>query len=327
MGNTERPAERRNTRAKAGPAASSNGVERNGRPAGSPIGPLGVVDLAGALELSASASWNQNEADWRLMLTLGRGWGIRALDDSGCERLAASVIALPYGNEFAWVSMVIVLPAFRGRGYASQLLDHALGELAWRGIAAILDATPDGHPIYVEKGFVDTWGFRRYRREARAVAAAPAGRTTGSGTRDAGIRPLRDADWPSILTIDRPAFGADREALLRSLAARLPRATHVAERGGRITGFVFARDGREASHVGPLLAADEGTAHELLDAALSTLGGPVYLDLTDRHACLLPWLQSRGFAFQRPFTRMVRGLPTAPGDPTRIVLVAGPELG
>jgi ribosomal protein S18 acetylase RimI-like enzyme len=327
MENTEKPAERRKRRARGEPAEAPDGAPRNGPPAGGPIGPLGVADLAGALELSASASWNQNEADWRLMLTLGRGWGIRAPDDSGRERLAASVIALPYGDEFAWVSMVIVLPSFRGRGYASLLLDHALGELAWRGIAAILDATPDGHPIYVEKGFVDTWGFRRYRRAAPAIARASAERSAATVTRAAAIRPLRDDDWPSILAIDRPAFGADREALLRSLAARLPRGAHVAESGGRIAGFVFARDGREASHVGPLLAPDEATAHWLLDAALAALGGPVYLDLTDHHARLLPWLQSRGFAFQRPFTRMVRGLPTAPGDPTRIVLVAGPELG
>lgn len=327
MGSTEKPAERRSRRAKAGPAANHDGPAGNGSASGAPIGPLGVADLAGALELSASASWNQNEADWRLMLTLGRGWGIRARDDGGRERLAASVVALPYGNEFAWVSMVIVLPAFRGRGYASQLLEHALGELAWRGIAAILDATPDGHPIYVEKGFVDTWGFRRYRREARKVAGARAKGITGTGARPSVIRPLRDTDWPSVLSIDRPAFGADREALLRSLAARLPRCAHVAERDDRISGFVFARDGREASHVGPLLAPDEATAHDLLDVVLSALDGPVYLDLTDRHAGLLPWLQSRGFAFQRPFTRMVRGLPTAPGDPTRIVLVAGPELG
>ena len=70
--------------------------------------------------------------------------GIRAADASGSERLVASTVALPYGDEFAWVSMVLVLPEFRGRGYASLLLRHALGELAWRGIAAILDATPAG---------------------------------------------------------------------------------------------------------------------------------------------------------------------------------------
>jgi len=53
----------------------------------------------------------------------------------------------------------------------------------------------------------------------------------------------------------------------------------------------------------------------------------VYADLLDRHGELLPWLQQRGFVFQRPFTRMVHGSDAAPGDPTLIVLVAGPELG
>jgi len=284
------------------------------------IARLAVADLADAVALSASASWNQNEADWRLMLTLGRAWGIRAADASGNERLAASVATLPYGSEFAWVSMVLVLPGFRGRGYATRLLAHALDELAWRGIAAILDATPDGRPIYLPLGFVDCWGFSRYWREASA-------RPKPGPVETVAVRPLRDTDWPAILGIDRPAFGADREALLRSLAARLPRAAHVAEHDGRITGFVFGRDGREASQLGPLLAPDTATARALLEAALCTIDGPVYLDLADRHADLLDWLQSRGFAFQRPFTRMIRGLPKAPGDPTPIVLVAGPELG
>ncbi|MFO1299626.1 MAG: GNAT family N-acetyltransferase [Burkholderiaceae bacterium] len=292
--------------------------------------PLGVADLADAIALSASASWNQNEADWRLMLTLGRAWGIRAPDAQGRERVAASVVALPYGSEFAWVSMVLVLPEFRGRGYASRLLAHALNELAWRGIAAILDATPAGHPIYVPMGFVDSWEFRRYRREATAPtepARHAPGERIDADARGLDVRPLRDADWPSILGIDRPAFGADREALLRSLAARLPSAAHVAERNGRIVGFVLGRDGREATQIGPLLASDSATTRALLDAALAAVEGPVYLDLADRYAELVPWLQSRGFACQRPFTRMLRGLKAAPGDPSRIVLVAGPELG
>ncbi|MCO5107363.1 MAG: GNAT family N-acetyltransferase [Burkholderiaceae bacterium] len=329
MGSTEDRRERRARRAVVGPA---NGTGAPGQPDATPIVPLSVADLAGAIELSASASWNQNEADWRLMLTLGRAWGIRATDAAGRERLAASVVALPYGSEFAWVSMVLVLPEFRGRGYASRLLAHALNELAWRGIGAILDATPAGHPIYVPLGFVDSWGFRRYRREAPAPApAAPppaaAARASGREAPAAAVRAPGDADWPAILGIDRPAFGADREALLRSLAARLPRAAHVAERGGRLVGFVFGRDGREATQIGPLVASDLATAGALLEAALSSVSGPVYLDLADRFAELVPWLQARGFAYQRPFTRMVRGLKTAPGDPSRIILVAGPELG
>ena len=62
---------------------------------------LGPQHLAGCLALSRAANWNQNEADWRLMLALGRGWGItlEAEDATGPAReevLAASVAVIPY---------------------------------------------------------------------------------------------------------------------------------------------------------------------------------------------------------------------------------------
>ncbi len=282
------------------------------------IEPLGVEELPGALALSLSANWNQNEADWRTMLALGRGYGIRAAGDDGRAQLAASTVVLPYGKDFAWVSMVLVLPAFRRRGYASLLLRHALGELRRQGRAAVLDATPAGHEVYVQEGFADTWGFARYRREARAPDdAAPSGAT----------RPLRDSDWPMIEALDAPAFGASRVALLGALAQRLPAAARVAEKEGRVIGFVLGRDGREASQIGPLVAADDAVARQLLADVLSTQPGALYLDLLDRRKALLPWLQAQGFAFQRPFTRMVHGRTDAPGDATPIVLAAGPELG
>ena len=284
---------------------------------GPSIKPLGFDDLPGALALSLSAQWNQNEADWRSMLTLGRGYGIRAAADDGVTRLAASVIVLPYGEHFAWVSMVLVLPAFRRRGYASLLLRHALAELSAQGRAAVLDATPAGHAVYQQEGFGDTWGFARYRREARSDGAALSG----------GSRPLRDGDWPAIEALDAPAFGASRTALLRALGQRLPAAARVAEEGGRVVGFVLGRDGREATQIGPLIAADDAVAKQLLSDVLQAQPGPLYLDLLDRRKALLPWLQAQGFQFQRPFTRMVHGRRDAPGDAATIVLAAGPELG
>ncbi len=224
-------------------------------------------------------------------------------------------------NAFAWVSMVLVLPEFRRRGYASQLLRHALAQLKSRGIAAVLDATPAGHAVYQQEGFRDTWGFARYRREARAAPEAPETRE-GPAT-----RPLLDSDWPAIAGLDAPAFGADRTPLLRSLAARLPVAARIVEQNGRLRGFIFGRNGREAFQIGPLLAQDDATAQSLIGAAFAALSGPVYADLLDRRKTLLPWLKQQGFEFQRPFTRMVHGAPDAPGDNADIVLVAGPELG
>lgn len=287
-----------------------------------PLRPLGDADLPGALALSASAHWNQNEADWRMMLSLGQGWGIRAHGADAQEQLAASIVVLPYGAGFAWVSMVLVLPEFRRLGLASRLLRHALGLLASQGRAGLLDATPAGHAVYLQEGFRDTWGFARYRREGGPGAPLPpSGRTT---------RLLQDSDWAAIEALDTPAFGASRLELLRALAQRLPVAARVVEAGGRLRGCVFGRDGREATQIGPLVADDDATAKSLMSDVLLACPGPVYIDLLDRRQALLPWLQLQGFAFQRPFFRMLHGGPgatVAPGDSETVVLVAGPELG
>jgi len=273
---------------------------------------LDARHLAGCLELSRSAHWNQNEADWRLMLGIGHGWGVMLADGT----LAASTLVLPYGS-FAWVSMVLVLPSQRRKGHATRLLRRALEALGRRGLTPILDATPAGRAVYVQEGFHDTWGFRRL--QLRALRAAP--------ERPAGVRALRADDWPGLLELDGRAFGASREPLLRALAARLPEAALVFDRGGGVEGYLLGRDGREASQLGPLVARDSGAARALLAAALAAVGPPLYLDLVDREPGLTAWLESLGFAFQRPFTRMVHGAADAPGEAALVFCPAGPELG
>lgn len=274
---------------------------------------LGPEYLARALALSKSANWNQNEADWRLMLELGHGWGLSLADGT----LAASTLVLPYGD-FAWVSMVLVLPECRRRGYASKLLGTAIADLRRRGLTPVLDATPAGRLVYAQEGFRDTWGFKRF-----ALAAAP----RLSSEHGASVRPLQDVDWPAILELDLKAFGASRERLLRALAKRLPQAALVAERAGRLDGFLFGRDGLEANQLGPLVASDSGAARALIASALATVAPPIYIDMVDRDPVIIAWAESLGFSAQRPFGRMVLDRQRAPGDAHCVALVAGPELG
>ena len=278
---------------------------------------LGEQHLAGAMALSRAANWNQNEADWRMMLRLGRGFGLTAADGS----LVASIVVLPYGTGFAWMSMVLVSPKHRRLGYASRMLRRALAYLQSRGLVAVLDATPAGHEVYVQEGLRDTWSFKRHS----LGNARPA-----SGWRDASglkLRKLADGDWPQILGLDLPAFGASREPLLRALAARLPEAALVAERGEKICAYLLGRDGREARQLGPLVAQDLPAAQALLAHALERVPAPLYIDIVDRHAGLHNWALLQGFVVQRPFTRMVHGPERAPGNNETVMLVAGPELG
>jgi len=277
--------------------------------------PLGPQDLPGCLELSKAAHWNQNAADWRLMLEIGRGYGLSLADGT----LAASTVTLPYGEHFAWISMVLVLPDHRRMGYATRLLRRALADLQAERRAAVLDATPAGREVYAQEGFGGTWGFQRY--EVRAL------RDTAESVAGVRVRPLAAADWQHVLALDVQAFGASRETLLRALAGRLPASALVAERGGEFVGFLLGRDGREAAQLGPLVARDADTAKALLDAALARVAPPLYLDVVDREAGLRVWLESRGFQFQRPFTRMVHGADRAPGYDALVFCPTGAELG
>ncbi|MBL8345768.1 MAG: GNAT family N-acetyltransferase [Rubrivivax sp.] len=283
------------------------------------------------MALSTSAHWNQTEADWQTMLGLGRGWGwgLRAPGERGPDTLVASTLVLPYETRFAWISMVLVLPKHRGRGHARRLLGLALDDLGSRGLLPLLDATPAGRPVYLKHGFVDAWGFERWRRKANA------GALPGDAVAPPRVRPLREADWPAIGALDAPAFGASRLPLLRALARRLPGAAWVMEGERALRGFVFGRDGRTALQLGPLVADDDGAGIALLSAALGALqrsgaanGRDLIVDLRSGREPLAAWLRERGFAPERPFTRMVHGAQEkAPGDARRVCLVAGPELG
>ena len=240
------------------------------------------------------------------MLEIGHGWGVSLADGT----LIASTLVLPYGR-FAWISMVLVHPEHRRQGHASRLLRVALGDLRTKGVTGVLDATPAGREVYRQEGFRDTWTFKRFKSGTDHVFRRPpvkGGANEVSGGFD--------------FALDREAFGADRTSLLRALQERLPQAALALPNG-----FVLGRDGREANQIGPLVARDEATALALLEQALSAVAAPVYVDAVDHAPKLQQWLQAHGFAFQRPFTRMVHGGERAPGNERLVYLVAGPELG
>lgn len=147
------------------------------------------------------------------------------------------------------------------------------------------------------------------------------------GDGETTVRPIASTDWAALCAYDAQAFGADRSTLLQRLRGRLPKAELIAERRGRIAGFMLGRNGRSASQVGPIVAEDDAAARMLLAAALTALEGPIYLDLADAKADVRAFLAQCGFTSQRPLTRMVLRQASGFDDPVRTFAVAGPELG
>lgn len=267
--------------------------------------------------LVREARWNQVAADWHVFLAHGRVYALV----TAAGRIVATTATLPYGGRFAWISMVLVAGEYRRRGLATQLMHRAMDELAAARLVPVLDATPDGRAVYRRLGFTDSWGFARLIRRERQSAppfAAPAGVT---------IRPVTDADWPKLCIYDAAAFGAERGAVLAGLRGRLPSTQLVAARAGAIAGFLLGRDGMLAGQLCPLIADDDAIACALLARALDALDGPLFIDLADDKTTVRSFLETRGFAAVRPFTRMLYGTLPRFDDPARTFAVVGPEFG
>jgi GNAT superfamily N-acetyltransferase len=279
-----------------------------------PIRPLAPADLDAVLGLVAESGWNQVAADWRIFMDCGAAF---VATDAG--RAIASAATLPF-QRFGWISMVLVAGSHRRQGIATRLLEHCVEQLRGKGFIPALDATPAGRSVYQPLGFRDGWAITRWRRNGPPVASDPA-------RSDATVRPMRESDWPQVEALDAPAFGAPRRELLRNLFGRSAGFACVAERQGCVTGFLLGRDGRLASQIGPVVAADHETAWALLADALQRIPGPVLLDALDLHEELRARLPAAGFAVERGYIRMALDAHPAFGDPATLFAIAGPELG
>jgi GNAT superfamily N-acetyltransferase len=279
----------------------------------SEIGRLTPDELPDAEALVAEAGWNQVGADWRIFLDLGTVYAVRA-----DGRVIATAATLPY-RQCAWISMVLVAGRHRRRGLATRLLNRCIAEVTALGLVPVLDATPAGRTVYAPLGFREAWGFARLASQRRTIPLPEVGAVT--------VQPITDEVWPTLCAEDAAVFGADRSAVLERLRGRLPAANLFAQRAGRVTGMLLGRNGRTASHLGPLTAADDATAQALLAQSLSRIEGSVYIDLADTKSEVRSWLEASGFSSQRPFTRMLLGRDKSFDDLRRTYAVIGPEFG
>ena len=248
-----------------------------------------------ALLLSDEAGWNQTADDWKFFFRYGKVLGV-----ADGDHLVATAAALPYGNDFGWVSMVLVTSAWRRRGLATHLVRECTALLRSAGRAALLDAAPSASAIYEGLGY---------------VSLTTMGRWEGHGYGEPAQTMTFDFQF------DRDAFGADRRLLLQNLMARPGSTSFRAP-----TGFAILRQGRKTSQIGPVVAGP-GEGIPLLERAVAAASGPVVIDVLEAGNALLPRLRALGFRQLRTFQRMALGIPQLCGNPSRLLAAAGPEFG
>jgi len=266
---------------------------------------LGPDDARAGLALSTEAQWNQNEADWRFFLTAGEVFGAR--DNDGL--LIASAALLPYASGNAWISMVLVTENWRRRGLATKLVDACLAEAAKQGLTTWLDATPAGAAVYGPLGFAPTLQLRRLRlgKAISAKAEAPPS--------------LSHCDLGKFIAHDGGAMGFDRGALLGELSGRS--GSRLWSGDGAVA---LVRDGRNARHIGPVLAEGPEQALAMVNEIVRSETATFLIDAVFEQEEFLKGLTGRGWSIERPFQRMRFGKAAAQAAGLPFA-VAGPEYG
>jgi GNAT superfamily N-acetyltransferase len=277
-----------------------------------------LADIPAGLLLCRASRWNQTERDWQHFLTAAPH-GALVAEENGV--VIGTVATLPYGP-FAWISMVLVDPNARGKGVGTRLLERGL-TLVPQDVTARLDATPAGEVLYRQLGFAGEYRLARWFLDQRRIPQS------ARRPRAGGARPLERDDWTAIREMDRLAFGASRLNLLERLARDAPEYAWVLEqKAGGLRGFLFGRHGHVREHLGPLIADGHGSARELLETCVASQPDrAIFIDVPDDQAAWTDALARAGFARERPFLRMYRGRLTAPGNPSQIFAISGPEFG
>jgi GNAT superfamily N-acetyltransferase len=237
-------------------------------------------DIPAAMRLKEAAGWNQTPADWRNVMVLAPD-GCFGMDCDGALR--ATTTAVCYGPELAWIGMVLTDTAFRGRGLARRLMEHALEYLRTREVQWVkLDATDMGHALYERLGFRDESVIERWMRPPGVV-------------RPTDVRP---AVFELDEVLDRRAFGADRAELLRLLAG-IESASIAGE------GFAMGRAGSKAAYFGPCVARSNGPARDLLTWFVERHPDEgVYWDILPANAGAVAMAREFGFERVRKLMRM-----------------------
>lgn len=260
-------------------------------------------DLAGTMELSRAAGWNQTIEDWEMLLRL---------DPQGCfaielhDRIVATTTLLCYGQKLAWIGMVLTRQEYQRMGFAQRLMQTALDRAAELKIECIkLDATSQGQPLYEKLGFqteqiIERWFCDQPKKNMHASPAL------------SRIPPSRE--------IDRAAFGADRTRLFAELETRnVPDTTAEA--------YCFSRAGTRFRYLGPCVATEPQAARVVIEQTLraSTPSG-WYWDLLNTNKMAIELAGELGFTPQRRLERMSLCKRLDKND-QMVYAIAGFELG
>ncbi|WP_343614989.1 GNAT family N-acetyltransferase [Novosphingobium sp.] len=271
--------------------------------------PMCEQHLDQAHDLSRALNWPYRREDWVFALDLGHGL---VAEHKG--QVLGTALWWLYGDDVASVGMVIVSPQARRQGIGARLMDALLARLEGRRI--VLNATPDGLPLYERLGFLPCGAVHQHQA---VLTAAP------RIDSDATIRPLGPDDLAALRALDRAGSGMDRDGLIAAL--RAIGQIKVLERDGVVQAYGCARVWGRGVVIGPVVAETREDAQSIIAALTADHeGGFLRIDVT-RRSDLSPWLEAIGLPQVDAVVAMAKGPPTDPSGRLAVFALANQSLG
>jgi GNAT superfamily N-acetyltransferase len=277
---------------------------------------LGAEDLKDCAALSVDRGWWPERGKWTLLLEESDAWGIDAPDGEG---LAGSVVLTRWGTKCAAIGMMLIASRYGGRGLGRALMEHAL-RAAGDDVAVSLFATGSGRPLYDKLGFKPVRRSIAYRGQFRAgqeTSGKKREARAGSAATPGDVRLATEADLAAILTLDRAAYGADRERMLARLPGFADRIVVFAASEG-IVGYAAGWRTEPYTVVGPLVAPDGEAARRLVTELAVHSPTAVRLDIDPDRPELPAWARAHGLEPTERTVVMTRGDLTLRGIPEHV---------
>jgi GNAT superfamily N-acetyltransferase len=204
------------------------------------------VEVSQLQALSISVGWPHRAADWQQLLDIGKGYV--ALDEIG--RIGASAMWFPHGEGFATFGMLITSPRLQTNGTAKWLMKRIMADCGHNCIR--LNSTREARRLYASLGFKPKQTVYQCQGTAIAPTALP--------PLEEGLvlRRLDRGDMDAVISLDAPAFGADRRLhLMRLFESSI---CYGLYEGEKLRAFSMRRRFGRGHVVGPVIAANDEDA-------------------------------------------------------------------
>ncbi|UTE71770.1 GNAT family N-acetyltransferase [Rossellomorea marisflavi] len=244
------------------------------------LGNVGVSDKKNIVQLSREVGWDYCEEDVEEVLKSGRMVGHRL--DSG--EVISSAALFPYGEELATLGVVIVNPAYKGRGLGRELAEAVLASKGERSI--LLVATREGKPLYEKMGFRETGMITKYIASTFHPAQIQ---------HELFLAPMTYEDIEEVAKLDTQAFRGDRIEMLRARYERSISAVVLRDSLGRMIGYGMCVQGSVHRVAGPVVAPTAYEAAGILQELLRMGEGSVRLDTSTDDDAFHSYLEGFGF--------------------------------